>query len=72
MCVFYIVYLISNPIDILTNILIHGMYLFMCMNIKLAIQEQRNTSLAMPCRRVNLGLRERILNALYIFEFCTL
>jgi hypothetical protein len=36
------------------------------MIIKLGIQEQRNTSLAMPCRQeVNLGLRERMLNALY-------
>ena len=48
----------------------------MCMIIKLGIlgiQEQRNTRFAMPCRQgVNLGLRERILNALYIFEFCIL
>jgi len=52
------------------------MYLFMCMIIKLdilGIQEQRNLSLAIPCRQgVNLGLRERIINALYIFEFCIL
>jgi hypothetical protein len=54
----------------------HGMYFFMCMIIKvgiLGIQEQTNTSLVMPCRQAeNLGLRERILNALYIFEFYTL
>jgi hypothetical protein len=38
------------------------------MIIKLGIQEQKNKSLVMPCRQgVNLGLRERILNALYIF-----
>jgi hypothetical protein len=60
----------------LTTILIHEMYLFMCMIIKLGIlgiQEQRNMSLVMPCKQgVNLGLREGILHALYIFEFCTL
>jgi hypothetical protein len=80
MCMFCIIYLISNPVDILTNILIHGtyvyMYLFMCMIIKLgilSIQEQRNKSLTVPCRQgVNLGLREGILNALYIFKFCIL
>ena len=61
-CVFYmcmssIVQHISDPIDILTNILIHGMYVYMCMIIKLGIQEQRNMSIAMPCRQgVNLGL----------------
>ena len=45
----------------------------MCMNIKLGIQEQRNTRLVMPCREgVNLGLREKILSALYIFKFCIL
>jgi hypothetical protein len=49
------------------------MYLFMCMNIKLGIREQRNTSIVTPCRQgVNLGLTERILNTLYIFEFCPL
>ena len=59
--------------DILTNVLIHGMYLFMCMIIKLGIQKQRNMSLVMLCRQgVNLGFRERTTNALYIFEFCTL
>ena len=48
----------------------------MCIIIKpgiLSIQEQRNLSLAMPCKQgVNLGLRERIVNALHIFEFCIL
>ena len=48
----------------------------MCIIIKLGIlgiQEQRNMSLAMPCRQgVKLGLRERILNALYIVKFCIL
>jgi len=52
------------------------MYLFMCMIIKLGIlciQEQRNMSLAMLCRQgVNLGLRGRIHNVLYIFKFCIL
>jgi hypothetical protein len=62
--------------DILTNILILGMYvymyLFMYLIIKLdilGIQEQRNMSLTMPCRQgLNLGLRECILNTLYVFE----
>jgi len=52
------------------------MYLFMCMIIKLGIlgiQEQRNLSLTMPCRQgVILGLRERIINVLRVFEFCIL
>jgi len=50
--------------------------IYLCVIIKLGIlgiQEQGNTSLVILCRQgVNLGLRERILNALYIFEFCSL